>query len=665
MKIYKDDDEKKLNNAVSDYLSGEQDSYDIIVYLTNNIIIKLIDDIVINYDVTQELTRQVYQELFSDVKKYSDNVGFFINAQRLATDYAYKYVQDNMPELFDADYQRVKGYRSITDTVDKDTEKIVPKNFDKDTVKQYFIMGLYRQLPVISKVVFQYYYIENMSVKDIAKKMECSSDVVKKRLYYIKNLIKTAMFTEAWDNNQEGFSLAEMPILKYLFREEAETVLFDDCKTSNIQDIEEIGGLEDVDEYEEKTYSVWQKVIFVAILIIVTAIFIVILTRGIKKIQDKFFEDDDMATMTDATVIDATFTDADELDVYEEAKKERRYHYEGAVVEFCTDSLGNLPGEDGQYDATDPKDFAKEKYAIFDVDMDGSEELVMWLSSKPSTKDKHYFGIYEYDLDNDEWVKEYSDNHTKELIFYDNGMAVLLSSNSDNIDNEWRASIFDYDMQVNTYSKKYEIFYKDNNNQDAYYVKDDADNKLSDFLNEEEMTEWIKEQLGKKLNPVYMDLDNLLEQKYRVAYVKMLWEKNDVLSAGDVADIGEAYINSGSDADTVVRLLQNNKDVVFKDKNKGYVGEQEVVELDVDEDSIDMFLTNFMNKIAIFGVQPGMEYDEAMSILEAHGFYYYSSYSQYSHLYTMGECIGDYCVRIDFEDGVISKIGIGTLKELW
>lgn len=668
MKIYSEADDKKLNNAVSDYMAGGHESYDIIVYLTNNLLIKLIDDIVVDYEVTQELTKLVYEELFSDVKKYSENDEFLLNAERLATDYAYKYVKENMENLLNSDYQRLKGYRNITETVLKDNEKIVPKDFIDDTDKHYYILGLYRQLPIISKIVFQYYYIENMSVRNISKKMDCSSETTKKRLYYIKHLLKAAFITGADIDKQDGYSFSQMPVLQYLFREEAETVLAEEFRAGRTLKEDELEQITDTDiEYEEdeKTVGIWQKVIFLVIAIIVIVGLVIVLTKGIKKIEDEIFDDDKEATSTDATVSDATMTDPKEMEALEERTKERRYHYEGAVVEFCTENVGNLPGEDGQYDATDPMEFADEQYAVYDVDMDGKEELVMWLSKKPSTKDKHYFGIYEYDLDSDKWVKEYSGNHTNELTFYDNGTAVLISSDFEDIDNEWRASIFDFDMQENTYNKKYDIYYKDSNNEDSYYVMDESDKKLSDFLDEEEMTDWIKEQLGKEIIPLYMDLENMLEQKYRVAYIKLLWDKNEVLAAGDVADIGEAYINSGGNIESVVRMLQNNKDVVFEDDVTGYIGEQEVVTLDTDEDSVDIELTNFMNKIAVMGVQPGMNYDEAMAILEAHGFYYYSSYSQYSHQYSIGECMGDYCVRIDFEDGVITTVGIGTIKELW
>ncbi len=666
MKIYGEEDDKKLNNAVSDYLSGGQESYDVIVYMTNNLIMKLIDDIVVDYEATQELTKLVYEELFSDVKKYSEKDEFLLNAERLATDYAYKYVKEHMEGLLKADYQRLKGYRSITETASKDNEKIIPKDFVEDTDKHYYILGLYRQLPVVSKVVFQYYYIENMSVKDISKRMDCSIEITKKRIYYIKHLLKAAFITGADIDKQDGYSFGQMPILQYLFREEAETVLADDFKTGktiNDEELEKINESDLTSETEERTIGIWHKVVFIAIAVAVIVILIVVLTKGIRKIEDEIFEDGKTATSSDATISDATMTDSNNLEAMDAGKKERRYFYAGAVMDFCTTEMGNLPGEDGQYDATEPAEFADENYAVCDVDMDGKEELVMWLCNNTSTKDKQYFGIYEYDIETDKWVKQYSGNHAKSLIFYDNGTAVLISSEYENIDNEWRASIFDYDMQENTYNKKYDIYYKDND-EAAYYVKDDEDKKLSDFLSEEDMTDWVKEQLGKEVIPLYMDLENLLEQNYRVAYIKMLWEKNDVVSAGDVADIGEAYINSDGNIESVVRMLQSNKDVTFENDITGYVGEQEIVTLETGEDSIGIELTNFMNKITVFGVQPGMNYDEAMAILESHGFYYYSSYSQFSHQYAIGECIGDYCVKIDFEDGVITTIGVGKINEL-
>lgn len=667
MKIYGEEDDKKLNNAVSDYLSGGQESYDVIVYMTNNLIMKLIDDIVVNYEVTQELTKLVYEELFSDVKKYAEKDGFLLNAERLATDYAYKYVKEHMEGLLKADYQRLKGYRNITETVSKDNEKIIPKDFVEDTDKHYYILGLYRQLPVTSKIVFQYYYIENMSVKNISKKMECSPEITRKRIYYIKHLLKAAFITGADIDKQDGYSFGQMPILQYLFREEAETVLSDDFKTGkniNQEDLEKINEAELSYESEGRTISIWQKVIFIVIAVVIIVVFIVALTKGIKKIEDEIFDDGKTATSSDATLSDATMTDSKEIETLDERKKERRYYYAGAVIDLCTAEVGNLPGEEEQYDETSPEEFADEKYAVCDVDMDGKEELIMWLYNNPSTKEKQYFGIYEYDIETDKWVKEYSGNHSNSLTFYDNGTAVLLSSDYENIDNEWRASIFDYDMQENTYSKKYDIFYKDNEDA-AYYVKDSGDKKLSDYLSEEDMTDWVKEQLGKEVIPLYMDLENVQEQKYRVAYVKMLWEKNDVVAAGDVADIGEAYINSDGNVESVVRMLQSNKNATFEDETTGYIGEQEIVTLNTGEESIDIELTNFMNKITVFGVQPGMNYDEAMAILEAHGLYYYSSYSQFSHQYAIGECMGDYCVKIDFEDGVITSIGVGTVNELW
>lgn len=670
MKTYGEDDDKKLNNAVSDYIAGGLDSYDIIVYLTNNLVIKLIDDIIVDYDITQDITKSVYEEIFNNIKELGESDSFLMRVEQLATDYAYKYVKDNMEELLKADYQKGKGFKNITETASKDNEKIIPKNFTDDTDKQYFVLGLYRQLPVISKVVFQYYYIENVSVKDIAKKMDCSQDIVRKRINYIRNLLRTVLATDTDGEKLDGYSFSQMPVLQYLFREESELVLSEEYKSGTelkeavVTQIENQEVKDDSLEEEERTQSIIPKIIFLVIAGIVIGVLVVVFMKGIKNIENKIFEDENNATSTDATVSDATLTDPKELAAMDERKKERRYYYAGALIDFCTPNVGNLPGESDQYDATEPQEFMNEQYAVHDVDGDGKEELLMWLSSEPSTKEKHYFGIYEYDIDSDKWITQYSENHTNALTFYDNGTAIWQSTDYEDIDGEWRASIYDYDMQTNSYSRKYDIFYKEGSEEDTYYVTDDSDNKLSDNLPEEDMAAWVNEQIGKEIIPVYMDGENFMEQNYRVAYVKMLWEKNEVIAAGDITDIGEAYINSNGDIESVKRLLQNNRDVEFTDDTTGYLEENEVISLDTNEESVSIQLVSFIDKVTVFGIQPGMNYDEAMTVLESHGFYYYASYSQYSHQYAIGECIGDYCVRMDFEDGVITSIGLGTIKEL-
>ena len=673
MKVYGEEDDKKLNNAVSDYIAGGLDSYDIIVYLTNNLIIKLIDDIIVDYNITQDIAKSVYEEIFANIKEYGESDSFLLKAEQLATDYAYKYVKENMEELLKADYQKGKGFKSVPESAAKDNEKIIPKDFPDDSDKQYFILGLYRQLPVLSKVVFQYYYIENVSVKDIAKKMECSQDVVRKRINYIKNLIRTALVTGQENDKQEGYSFSQMPVLQYIFREESELVLSEEYRTGteikaelneDAADKSVIEADNSAEDEEERTASIVPRIIFFVIAAIVMVVLVVVLTKGIKNIKNRIFEDENVATATDATVSDATMTDPRELEAMEAIKKEMRYYYAGAVIDFCTPNVGNLPGETGQYDATEPEEFMNEKYAVHDVDKDGKEELLMWLSSEPSTKEKHYFGIYEYDLENDKWITQYAEHHTDSLKFYDNGTAILESTDYENIDGEWRASIYDFDMQSNSYNKKYDIFYKEGSDEDTYYVTDQSDKKLSDNLTGDEIANWVNEQIGKEIIPVYMDGDNLLEQNYRVAYVKMLWEKNEVIADGDITDIGEAYINSSGDVDTVARLLQNNRDVEFTNDTTGYLGEEKVINLDSGEDSVSIELVSYMDKVTVFGIQPGMNYDEAMAILESHGFYYYASYSQYSHQYAIGKCLGDYCVKMDFEDGVITTIGLGTIQEL-
>ena len=60
---------------------------------------------------------------------------------------------------------------TLFDVAILDNTAFIPESFMADTEKQRFVSGMIERLSPIDKIIMQYYFYENVSVSDIAEKL--------------------------------------------------------------------------------------------------------------------------------------------------------------------------------------------------------------------------------------------------------------------------------------------------------------------------------------------------------------------------------------------------------------------------------------------------------------------------------------------------------------
>ena len=136
----------------------------------------------------------------------------------------------------------------------------------------------------------------------------------------------------------------------------------------------------------------------------------------------------------------------------EEIKNNEIRHeaYKNALKDIMTSQ--KLPTDEDievYYDET--MNMADNKFAIFDVDNDGHDELIIEWGAAPTAGQFSF--IYDYDVEEKKFINEFNDIPL--LTFYDNGVIVSLLSHNQGLagDNFWPYFLYKYDETSDTYKQ--------------------------------------------------------------------------------------------------------------------------------------------------------------------------------------------------------------------
>lgn len=200
---------------------GYMPSYNRVYELSSKYIYKIINDIVKNHHTTEDLMQETYVQIYNKIGTLQEARAFYVWAGRIATNLTLRHIQKYRNEVLVTEDED-GGTEFVFDTAAADNDAFIPENILMDQEKQRLLSDILDGLSVDQKLSVQYFYYEEMSVREIAQTMNCSEGTVKSRLNYARKAIKDAVQNLEIKQGTRLYSLSAMPLFWLLFRGGAE-----------------------------------------------------------------------------------------------------------------------------------------------------------------------------------------------------------------------------------------------------------------------------------------------------------------------------------------------------------------------------------------------------------------------------------------------------------
>lgn len=330
----------------------------------------------------------------------------------------------------------------------------------------------------------------------------------------------------------------------------------------------------------------------------------------------------------------------------------RRNYYAGILERIYY--LDTLPddGDDIQQKMADDH----ERYAVYDIDSDGIEELMVVIN-RPETGAVREI-IYEYNVDNDSLNRElYTCDGNKH---YNNGKIIGwdLDANGDVVNI--------YNPEDGTYSNGYVIAYRDSMNwinedvippTDCDYRVFSFDHKEDTYMTEEEYNQWLADQTA-GATELEIPWKKIVDEEYREyakAYSAMMLENVKAHLQEGQNDIGVSYIEGGDSCEAAENMLSSIMAVSYDDES----GDMVIGSLDGKEFYIGsredatgvIYQKKAIDNLTLLGLYPGMKKEDAVALIKEYGFHKFSD-----HAYCTGDAFGSYVIYLDCKKGKVKSI---------
>ena len=205
--------------------SGDAESFNTVYELSKNYIYKIIWDIVKSQDAADDIMQETYLQIYNKVSGLADVSAFYSWAGRIATNFCLTYIKrEKKYVLAEADESgEVEDF--IFERASDDHEAMIPESIIMDREQQKIIADILDSLSTEQKLCVQYYYFEELSVKEIAEIMETSEGTIKSRLNYARKSIKSAVENIERRDGTKLYSIGAFPLMFLIFRDGAD-ILF-------------------------------------------------------------------------------------------------------------------------------------------------------------------------------------------------------------------------------------------------------------------------------------------------------------------------------------------------------------------------------------------------------------------------------------------------------
>lgn len=161
------------------------------------------------------IIQTVYQRIYQDINSLQNVSTFYNWAGCIATDESLRFLNVTNKLMFDAMPEGI-GYFEYAFAF-QDNEEFIPENILVNNELNRLIQEMIDSLPIICHVVLQYFYIEGVSVGEIASKLGCDETYVRKCIQYIKNNLKNVIGNVGANPAVKLHSMSQIPVLMIIF----------------------------------------------------------------------------------------------------------------------------------------------------------------------------------------------------------------------------------------------------------------------------------------------------------------------------------------------------------------------------------------------------------------------------------------------------------------
>jgi RNA polymerase sigma factor (sigma-70 family) len=205
--------------------NGQVERFNTIYDMSKNYIYKIIWDIVKSQDAADDIMQETYLQIYNKVQGLADVTAFYSWAGRIATNFCLTYIKREKKYVLAEADESGDAEDFIFDRASDDHEAMIPESIVMNREQQKIIADILESLSTEQKLCVQYYYFEELFVKEIAEIMEVSEGTVKSRLNYARKSIKAAVETIERRDGTKLYSISALPLVFLIFREGAD-ILF-------------------------------------------------------------------------------------------------------------------------------------------------------------------------------------------------------------------------------------------------------------------------------------------------------------------------------------------------------------------------------------------------------------------------------------------------------
>lgn len=314
------------------------------------------------------------------------------------------------------------------------------------------------------------------------------------------------------------------------------------------------------------------------------------------------------------------------------------------------------------------------RFAVADVDGDGSEELVLYFTT---TSSAGMIGcVWEYDPATGSLAQELIEYPS--LTFYDNGLLQVDASHNHSMGIEfWPYTLFKYEEAGDTYRLAYNVSswekafsetdYEGNAFPDAtdadgdglVYLVTDGSTGVTTTMDNSDFEAWNQEILAGG-TPLELPWENLTYEAITALVAPyMEYVRQDILETAADKDLALLYMDGGLDA--VQNYLAADCGVTFTAQDEyeeffsGSLNGQEVIDLDP-LNATAFNYTGAIDGVTALGITPGMDAQEAAAAVTSLGFRLEEGQDFW---YVTGSGIDNYGVYLQMENNVVTGIRFG------
>lgn len=210
------DNNINLYSEIQMLKAGNQQSYYNIYNSTVNYVYKLIFDIIPDNQIAGNINQNVYQYMYSNISLLEKPEDFYNWISKIATTQTLNYLIFSNNFILEDVSDGIDDVQ-IFDRANADNTAFIPETILSDMEKQNILNNMIASFSPIDKVILQFYFYENLSLDEIAAKLNCSKTTVSSHIANIKKSLMNIVGTDSYDSDNSNVRLYDMSMLPILF----------------------------------------------------------------------------------------------------------------------------------------------------------------------------------------------------------------------------------------------------------------------------------------------------------------------------------------------------------------------------------------------------------------------------------------------------------------